>query len=95
MQPIEFKGFNTVFAKDQPEYLPLPAHVNRHDTAGTVTTCWRLTWRERLRVLLKGQVWLQQLTFHKPLQPQRPSIECPIDVPHEPIKYQPKVAANS
>lgn len=25
MRPIEFKGQNIIFAKDQPEYLPLPA----------------------------------------------------------------------
>jgi hypothetical protein len=25
MKPIEFKGQNTVYAKDQKEYLPLPA----------------------------------------------------------------------
>lgn len=25
MKPIEFPGVNVVFAKDQPEYMPLPA----------------------------------------------------------------------
>lgn len=25
MKPVEFPGVNVVFAKDQPEYIPLPA----------------------------------------------------------------------
>jgi hypothetical protein len=25
MRPVEFEGFNVTFAKDQPEYQPLPA----------------------------------------------------------------------
>lgn len=25
MKPVEFPGVNVVFAKDQPEYVPLPA----------------------------------------------------------------------
>lgn len=25
MKPVEFPGVNVVFAKDQPEYMPLPA----------------------------------------------------------------------
>jgi hypothetical protein len=76
MTPLEFPEANTVFAKDQPEYLPLPAH--RESRMGTVTTCWGLTWKERFAILFGGKVWLQQLTFGKPLQPQRPSITKPI-----------------
>ncbi len=26
MKPIEFEEQNCIYAKDQPEYLPLPAH---------------------------------------------------------------------
>ncbi len=54
------------FAKNQPEYMPLPAVVSGY---GRVTTRWRLTWRERLRLLLRGDLWLQVLTFNHPLQP--------------------------
>ena len=56
----------TVYAKDQPEYQPLP--VFRFDD-GTVLTRWRLTFWERLRVLWTGNVYLWQLTFNRPLQP--------------------------
>lgn len=75
MKPIEFPGQNCVYAKDQPEYLPLPAHKTDY---GEVTSCWKLTWRERLRVLVSGRIWWSQLTFNQPLQPQLPSVVCPI-----------------
>lgn len=74
MHPVEFEEQNVVFAKDQPEYLPLPA-LQAAD--GRVISCWGLTWRERLRVLLGGRLWLETLTFHSPLQPQRPAVQKP------------------
>jgi hypothetical protein len=76
MKPIEFKQSNLTFAKNQPEYLPLPAH---RDNAGTVTTCWGLTFRERMRVLLTGKFFLQQMTFNQPLQPIRPTADNPLE----------------
>jgi len=63
-----------VYAKNQPEYLPLPSRV---DSDGTVVTCWELTWRERLTVLFRGTLYLTLLTFNKPLQPIRCSIDKP------------------
>lgn len=74
MKPVEFEGRNTVWAKDQPPYLPLPAH---NGVDGIVTTCWHLTIGERLRMLWSGRLWLQQMAFGNPLQPQRPSVERP------------------
>ena len=71
MEPERFKSSNVVFAETQPEYRPLPAH---RDASGVVTTCWKLTWPERIRVLLKGRLWLQQWTFNRALlQPILPS----------------------
>jgi len=72
MKPIEFPEKNVVFAKDQPQYLPLPAYIGPD---GIVITCWQMTWRERLRALFTGRMWLTVLTFNNPLQPLRPSIE--------------------
>jgi hypothetical protein len=57
----------TVIGANQPEYRPLPAHRYAN---GAVLTVWRLSWRERMRVLLFGRLHLTQLTFHLPLQPQ-------------------------
>lgn len=73
MKPIEFPEQTMVWAKDQPPYQPLPAYVNETETI----SCWRLTWRERLRVLVGGRLWLRQMNFGSALQPQCPSIESP------------------
>ncbi len=77
MTPID-PGIETmelrVYAKDQPQYIPLPARV---DSGGTVVTCWQLTWRERLTLLLRGTLFLTLLTFNKPLQPIRCSVDKP------------------
>lgn len=79
MSPCAFDGSNIVFAKDQPEYLPLPAHLS---DGGIVTSCWKLTWKERLKVLIWGKLYLQVLTFNKPLQPQLPLVDNPVTRGH-------------
>ncbi|MFA5377608.1 MAG: hypothetical protein WC455_17795 [Dehalococcoidia bacterium] len=66
MKPINFREANVVFAKDQPEYIPLPAH---RTSDGTVTTCWRASLCERLRFLMQGRMFLQVMTFNAPIQP--------------------------
>jgi len=74
MDIATFPEQTAVFAKDQPQYRQLPAHVSKD---GKVTCCWNLTWRERVMVLFTGKVWHQVLTFHSPLQPQKLSAEKP------------------
>jgi len=66
-------------AKDQPEYEPLPVCVIRYGN-GDISTIsrWRFTWRERLRVLFTGTMWLEQLTFGSRLQPQLPHTREPL-----------------
>ena len=90
MNISEFPEQNVVFARDHPEYLPLPAH-RHHDAAGTITCCWRLSWRERWRVLLTGRIWHQVLTFHQPLQPQLLSLEKPDMSARTPEAYAEKM----
>ena len=70
MKPIEFKEQNVVLAKDQPQYMPLPVHVM--DTPEReIISCWKLTEEERVELLSTGEIWVCQLTFGGPLQPQR------------------------
>lgn len=73
MRPVTFQEQNRVWAEDQEEYLPLPAYTDERETI----SCWRLSWRERLTVLLTGRLWLRQLNFGRALQPQRPQVERP------------------
>lgn len=77
MQPISpcvADAPEVVFAKDQPQYLALPSVVSND---GIVTTRWKLSWRERLSILLFGELWHQQLTFHHPPQPIKMGTELP------------------
>jgi len=68
------------FAKDQPEYLPLPAW---RDADGTVVTRWRLSLKERVQILFTGDLWLTLMTFNHPLQPVKLTTVCPIKEPSE------------
>lgn len=68
MKAIEFPEQNTVFAKDQPEYLPLPAFKN-DSPQGEVIFCMRLSFLERVKILFTGNLWCSLLTFNKPLTP--------------------------
>lgn len=77
MQLIEFPEQTVVYAKDQPEYNPLPAHQTGNDQ-GEIICCWKLSWRERMRLLITGHVWHHILTFNLPLQPQRLQVEKPV-----------------
>jgi hypothetical protein len=74
MKPITFPEQTCVYAEHQPEYMPLPAF---RAGDGTVTTCWKLTWRERLTMLLTGKMWLSVLTFNQSLQPLKPEARKP------------------
>jgi hypothetical protein len=56
-------------------YLPLHAW---RSPEGDVVTRWHLTWRERLRLLFGGTLWLTVLTFNRPLQPVKLDTTCPI-----------------
>jgi hypothetical protein len=68
MKPTTFPEANIVFAKDQPEYQPLPA-FKEDSPKGEVITCWKLSFRERLTLLFSGKLWLAMLSFNKPLTP--------------------------
>lgn len=77
MTPASFPEQTVIFAKDQPQYLALPAHVSAH---GVVTTCWEFSVEELCVLLKTKRIWLQTLTYGQALQPQRPSVEIPIEL---------------
>lgn len=77
MKIIEFPEQTVVIAKDQPQYIPLPAYRFPSDPEGRIACCWELSWLERLRVLFSGRIWHQILTFNAPLQPQLLTVEKP------------------
>lgn len=70
MLPIKFKGCNSVYAEDQPEYNPFPVFRKDNDV-GELVACWKLSFWERLRILFRGHIWHSIWAFGDPLQPQR------------------------
>lgn len=68
MIPIKFKQCNRVYGEGQKDYIPLPA-LAIDDDQGTVVTCWKPSFIERLQILFTGKLWLSMLNFHKPLTP--------------------------
>ena len=74
MKPVKFKHQNIVFAKDQPEYSQLPA-LRIDSPEGEVISCWKLNFRERIKVLFFGKIWLSLMSFNKPLTPSMLSVD--------------------
>lgn len=74
MEAVQFKECNTTFAKNQSEYISLPANMS---TDGIATCCWKLSFLDKLRVLWTGYVFSQVITFHKPLQPLKLIVKKP------------------
>ena len=68
MKAKEFKHQNVVFAENQPEYTPLPA-LKIKSKQGEVVFCMGLSFYERLRVLIFGEIWVSLMTFNNPLTP--------------------------
>ena len=55
-----------VYAKDQPEYSPLPT---LRSVSGVVVSRWRLTKRECDAIASGADIFLYVHTFNHPLQP--------------------------
>ena len=62
-----------VYAKDQPEYLPLRTLVSR-DGQGRVVSRWSLTDKQRLAIAAGSDVFLELFTFGQALQPIRMAV---------------------
>lgn len=73
MKPVKFKHSNVTFAKDQPEYQPLPA-LKLDTPEGEVISCWQMSFKERVKVLFTGKIWVSLMSFNKPLTPSYISV---------------------
>lgn len=66
-----------IYAKDQPQYKPLPAFRWKD---GTVVTKWHLSFKERIKLLFSGHIYLTLKTFNQPLQPVRLTLIEPNEI---------------
>lgn len=74
----EFSDLEVVYAKDQPEYNPLPTLRN---ASGVVMSRWKLTDEEREAISAGADILLSVWTFNQKLQPLRMEIaSCDRDI---------------
>jgi hypothetical protein len=73
MKPIKFKHQNVTYAENQPEYQPLPA-LRIDSPQGEVISCWKMSLKERIKVLFTGKIWISLMSFNKPLTPSYISV---------------------
>lgn len=62
-----------IYAKDQPQYSPLPALIER-SVDGRVITRWKPTEDERAKLAAGADLCLEIYTFGNKLQPLRLSV---------------------
>ncbi len=72
MQPVspvlgpEFQGREITFAKNQPQFIPIPVHRNR---MGVLLSRWRLTDDERAAIAAGADIFLSSFTRNESLLP--------------------------
>ena len=76
MTPVTFDQANVVFAKDQPEYLQLPALVQDN----SVISCWEFSAEDLAELNKNKRLWVTVLTFGDSLQPLGFSLSPPFAI---------------
>lgn len=80
MKPVEFPEHNVKIAESQKEYRTLPAYSDDTTDQRHMICCWKLSFRERIKLLFTGKLWLSVMRFRdhhgvtNPLQPLLPSV---------------------
>lgn len=77
MKAIEFAQQTAILAKDQPEYQPLPVHIDHGDKMVPMTCCFELSPEEIKEINETGKLWYTQSTFGQPFQPIRMATSNP------------------
>lgn len=93
MKAIEFPQQHGIVAKDQPEYIPLPAHYKIEpvkfkdadgneivkDTIMELTVCFQLEPEEIAQVIATKKIWYTQCVWGQNMQPIRMSVLSPFE----------------
>jgi hypothetical protein len=56
MTPTQFPQANTNFTA--PESMPDCGDLPTFRGSGQIISCWKMSWKERLKALITGKVWL-------------------------------------
>ena len=69
MKAIEFPQANEILAKDQPQYQPLPVHIDTTDPSTPFTVCFELSDEEINEIVRTRKLWHTQVTFGQRFHP--------------------------
>lgn len=69
MKSINFRGTNKVFGEGSSN----PLHTYKGN--GEVVTCWKFSFMERVKLLVRGKLYITAKTFSKPPQPLKLSLQ--------------------
>ncbi len=67
MKPIKFEDTCKDFGKDQPEYKTLPVLIVQDDQGQVFTSCWKLSFWERIKMIFSGKIYLGILGGQPPV----------------------------
>ena len=73
MKAIKFKHQTHTLAESQDEYITLNI-LKIPGIEGEVISCWKLSLKERIKILFTGTLWHNQLSFNKDPMPIRLSV---------------------
>lgn len=73
-----------VLAREQTEYVALPAVFTEVESIPCVVTRWRFTPEERAAIASGADLWHESLIFGERAQPIRMSVTCPLEPIGEP-----------
>ena len=67
MEPIKFDDNCIMFAEDQPEYETLPVLKVEGDMGTFYTSCWKLSFWEKIKVVFTGKIFIMILGLQPPI----------------------------
>lgn len=80
MESIDFNQRNKIIGGDQPQYVPLYAHVDELRPERPCTWCMQLTPEEIDEIACTGKIWLTQWTFNNQFAPMQMTVFNPFTV---------------
>lgn len=95
MEPVEFPQQTHVLAKDQPQYRPLPVHIDQTDESIPMTCCFELSDEEIAEMAATKKLWYTQCTFGNNFQPVRLSTQNPFTQQNVEHAQERSIAENS
>ena len=80
MIAVKFSQQTHTLAENQPEYTPLPVHIDQTDQNVPMTCCFELSDEEIAEIVATKRIWHTQLTFGNAFQPIMMTTRSPFEV---------------